>query len=463
MKNLWFILMMLCANIASSQTRPNILLIVSDDQRPDTISALGNPHISTPNLDGLVREGTAFLNATCSNPICTPSRAEILTGSSGFVNGVRDFGGKIDPDLRTLPKVLQAQGYDTIYVGKWHNNGRPNLHGYSESVGLYAGGGGKWYKPQKDWKDQAVTGYRGWIFQDDAGNKFPDKGVGLTPDISDQFADAAIEVLKRNSQNPFFLHVNFTAPHDPLLVPTGFERKYPAGKLPLFPNYLPKHPFDHGNYEGRDEKMLPWPRTKEMVKANLGVYYAVIHHMDLAIGRMLKVLQQSGQADNTMVIYTSDHGLAVGSHGLMGKQNMYEHTIRVPMIFSGKRVPKGQRSEALCYLRDLCPTILEYAGIHVPCEVEGRSLMPVIQKKSENIYSEVYGYFRDKQRMIRTDQWKLIHYPHLDRYQLFDLKNDPFEKSDLIAEAQHRKVLQNLKQKLTLKFREWEATALKDN
>jgi len=327
MKKLLIILMLSFITFAWGTQKPNILLIVSDDQRPDTISALGNPHIQTRNLDRLFQNGTSFLNATCSNPICTPSRAEILTGSSGFVNGVRDFGGKIDPDLPTLPKELQAHGYDTVYVGKWHNNGRPKLHGYTESVGLYAGGGGKWYKPQKDWKGDAVTGYRGWIFQDEAGNKFPEKGVGLTPDISDRFADAAIQVLKRKSAKPFFLQINFTAPHDPLLMPSGFAEKYPADKMPLPVNYLPKHPFDHGNYEGRDEKMLPWPRTPERVKGNLGVYYAVIHHMDLAIGRMLKVLQETGQADNTLVIFTSDHGLAVGSHGLMGKQNMYEHTI----------------------------------------------------------------------------------------------------------------------------------------
>ena len=447
----------LCLAISLEAAKPNILLIVSDDQRPDTIGALGNRHIQTPNLDKLVARGMTFLNATCSNPICTPSRAEILTGCSGFRNGVLDFGGKIRPELPTLPKTLRDNGYHTWYVGKWHNNGRPRDHGYTESQGFYAGGGGKWYKPQKDWKGDPVTGYRGWIFQDEDGNKEPEKGVGLTPDISEKFADAAIGLVRRKPDMPFFLHVNFTAPHDPLLIPTGYARKYPAEKVPLPKNYLPKHPFDHGNFDGRDEKMLGWPRTKEQVKANLGVYYAVIDHMDREIGRILEALEKSGQAEETVVIFTSDHGLAVGSHGLMGKQNMYAHTIRVPMILAGPGIPQGKQTEALCYLRDLFPTLCGLSGIDIPSEVEARSLVPVIQGKADSVYSEVYGVFRDKQRMVWDGRWKLIHYPQIRLHQLFDLDADPFEKHDKSKDSCHQDTLQKLKAQLTQKFQEWES------
>jgi arylsulfatase A-like enzyme len=447
----------------SGRTRPNVLLIVSDDQRADTIHALGNRIIETPNLDRLVRDGTTFLRATCGNPICTPSRAEILTGCSSFRNGVLDFGRKIRPALATWPRTMAEGGYHSWYVGKWHNDGKPGTHGYSGSLGFYTGGGRQWYRPQVDWKGMEVTGYRYWLFQDETGRKFPGKGVGLTPDISARFADSAIDFIRRKTNKPFFLHVNFTAPHDPLLIPPGYEDKYDPAKIPLPGNFLPRHPFDHGNIEGRDEKMLPWPREPDMVRKNLAVYYAVISHMDRQIGRILKVLDQTGQSGNTLVIFTSDHGLAVGSHGLMGKQSMYEHTIRVPLVVAGPGVPRGKRSKALCYLRDLFPTTCDLAGLPIPRGVEGRSLKPVIQGKADSVYPEIYGYFRDKQRMVRNNRWKLIHYPEADRYQLFDLGEDPDEKTDLIADKSNAGVVRKLKAKLTLKMEEWESYSSREN
>ncbi|MGE3809241.1 MAG: sulfatase, partial [Gemmataceae bacterium] len=157
------------ATAAEGSKRPNILVLVSDDQRPDTIAALGNKHIRTPNLDRLVREGAACSRCVCANPICTPSRAEILTGCSGFKNGVLDFGKKIDPVLPRWAATLGKAGYATGYVGKWHNDGRPSTHGYQESVGLYSGGGGKWARDAVDHNGRPVTGYKGWIFQTDDG------------------------------------------------------------------------------------------------------------------------------------------------------------------------------------------------------------------------------------------------------------------------------------------------------
>ncbi|MCA9176084.1 MAG: sulfatase-like hydrolase/transferase, partial [Planctomycetales bacterium] len=248
--------------------RPNVLVLVSDDQRPDSIAALGNPHIRTPNLDSLARHGMVMRRAVCANPICTPSRAEILTGCSSYRNGVLDFGGAIDSQLTPWPRAMREGGYQTWYVGKWHNNGRPALHGYEDVAGLFSSGGSKWWTPQRDWRGNEVTGYRGWIFQSaDGREKYPDRGVGLRADISRDFADAAIQILEqRDRDRPFFIHVNFTAPHDPLLIPEGEKYRYQAESLPLPPNYLPEHPFDHGNLRGRDELLLPWPRTELLVR-----------------------------------------------------------------------------------------------------------------------------------------------------------------------------------------------------
>lgn len=340
-------------------------------------------------------------------------------------------------------------------MGKWHNDGRPHERGYQESLGLYMGGGGRWAKEAVDFKGTQVTGYRGWVFQADDGQKFPEKGVGLTPDISRQFADAAIELIRRPGDTPFFLHVNFTAPHDPLLWPPGYETTYRGADMPLPPNFLPQHPFDHGNFSGRDEQLLPWPRTAAMVRDVTAAYYAVISHLDEQIGRILAALDETGLGDNTIVVFSSDHGLAVGSHGLRGKQNMYEHTVGVPLVVRGPGIPRGQRCAAQVYLRDLFPTACDWAGLAIPETVQGKSFVPVVDGRQKEIHPYVVCYFRDKQRMIRTDRWKLIYYPHIDRWQLFDLQADPFEKTDLSQLAAHAGVLSDLQNKLA----DWQRTA----
>jgi arylsulfatase A-like enzyme len=438
--------------------RPNVVFLLSDDQQPDTIHALGNERIHTPNLDRLVRTGTAFTRAICANPICTPSRAEILTGCSGFRNGTLDFDRPIDPELPHWAQTMRDAGYHTWYVGKWHNDGLPTQRGYEETRGLFMGGGGRWAVPTFDWNGKPVTGYRGWIFRSDDGRLHPERGVGLSPNISQSFADAAIELIQRKPDRPFFLHVNFTAPHDPLLLPFGYEALYDPEKMPVPKNFLPEHPFDHGNFRGRDEQLFEWPRTEREVRRELAVYYAVISHMDEQIGRILKALEDSGQSDDTLVIYSSDHGLAVGQHGLRGKQNMYEHTLGVPLIFSGPGIARGELRSAQCYLRDLYPTVCDLAGIPIPPTVEGQSLKPVLTGEKAAIYPHVFGYFRNVQRAVRTDRWKLIHYPQIGRYQLFDLEHDPDELNDLSADPRHAATRAELQQTLA----EWGREVMSD-
>ena len=441
----------------SATAKPNVLLIVTDDQRPDTIAALGNDVIDTPNLDRLVKRGTTFEQATCANPLCVPSRAEILSGCSSFRNGVRGMGAeRIDPKLTLLPTAMASAGYHAWYVGKWMNDGKPLTRGYQETRALFSSGGGTWKKGEVilGRKDRPVTGYRNWTFKDAQGKPELSKGVGLIP-LTDQFiADGALEFLNRKTDKPFFLHLNFTGPHDPLIYPPGYEGKYKPADLKLPPNFLPRHPFDHGNFEGRDERLLPWPRTKEDVLEELAVYYAVIDHIDKQVGRIIRQLRADGRLKNTCVIFTSDHGLALGSHGLMGKQNIYEHTIRVPLVIAGPGIPKAKRTDALCYLRDLYPTICELAGVPTPKSVEGRSLLPVISGKKKAVHEEIYGYFRDKQRMIRNKRFKLIHYPHLERHQLFDLVSDPNELRDISQERASEETMESLKRKLKKWFRD---------
>lgn len=443
-----------CAETQDRPRPPNVLLIVSDDQRPDTIGALGNDRIQTPNLDRLVRQGTAFTRAVVPNPICTCSRAELLSGCTGFRNGVVGSSSRLDPGLVLWPQAMRSRGYRTCYVGKWHLAGAPKTHGYEATDGLYAGGSRLPPTVPRDFAGRDVTGYVGWAFRDDEGKTLPEFGVGLTADISRRFADAAIRQIERKDERPFFLHVNFTAPHDPLIVPPGYAERAKPGRAALPENFLARHPFDHGNFDGRDERLFAWPRTAEMVRAELACYYAVIEAMDEQIGRILAALDATGQAGETLVIFTSDHGLAIGSHGLRGKQNMYEHTIGVPLLMRGPRIPAGRRIDAQCYSRDLYPTVCELAGIAVPESVEGRSLLPAIDGKTAEIRPFTVGYFLDVQRMIRTDRWKLICYPRIGRMQLFDLAADPFELHDLAAEPDRRETIAELRGKLAAWQRE---------
>ena len=450
-----FLLSLMLANAAHAEERPNVLFLLADDQRPDTIHALGNNLIQTPNLDRLVREGTTFTRAITAIPICVASRAEIMTGRDGLRNGKPDFGFSPAEGVKHWAEVMRDAGYETCYTGKWHTPGRPSQHGYLHTEGLYAGGGGSLPMTYPvDWKGMDVTGYRGWVLQTDDRQLFPERGVGLTPNISEAFADAAIKFITDEHERPFFLHVNLTAPHDPLFVPREYEGQYDAAKMPLPANFLPEHPFDHGNSKGRDELLFHWPRTPEETRGALAVYYAVISHLDAQVGRIIGALEQTGQLANTLVIYSSDHGLAIGSHGLRGKQNMYEHSVGVPLIVRGPGIAANRRTAAQCYLRDLFPTVCDLAGIDVPDSVDGRSLRPVLTGEREQIYDAVFAHFRDSQRMVRTAQWKYVVYPQAGREQLFHVAEDPDELHNLMDDASRAEVLKDLQLRLTTWRRE---------
>lgn len=440
---------------AAAEPPPNILFLLADDMRPDCIAALGNPRIHTPHLDALAARGLTFTRATCSNPICVISRAEMLTGMHGWENGMSGYGGtRIKDHLATWPATFRDAGYQTWHVGKWHVSGRPSTRGYTDTAGLFSGGGGRhWKEGQRDWKNFPITGYRGWIFQDDDPRvQYPEMGVGVTPDISSKFADAAISLIQRQTDTPWMMHVNFTAPHDPLFIPPGLEGKYPVQAMALPADYAPDHPFDHGNYAGRDESLLDWPRTEHAIRDLLRVYYSVIDDMDAQIGRILAALRQSGQMDRTHIIFTSDHGMACGSHGLRGKQNQYQHTIDVPFLIAGPGIAPGTRTDAQIYLRDLFPTTCELAGIPIPATVTATSFAPVLRGETPHHHPEIHGYFTDTQRMIRTeDSWKLIRYPRADRWQLFDLNTDPHELRNLADDPAHAARFAELRERL----REW--------
>ena len=409
---------------AADAKRPNVLLIFADDQRADSLGAWGNPAIKTPNIDRLANSGFSFRSNYCmgamGGAVCVPSRAMLNSGLSLY--HVRsDLRG-----ARLMPEVLGQSGYVTFGTGKWHNGEASFRRGFQKGKAVFFGGMSDHFNvPLADLSPEG-----------EVINRRTGKGHS-----SGLFVDAAVDFLRNHSgDRPFYAYVAFTAPHDPRDPPLEHRQWYYRNRPPLPKNFMPQHPFDNGNMAGRDENLGPWPRTREIVSDQLCEYYGLITHMDQQIGRLLAALEATGQADDTVIIYAADHGLAVGSHGLMGKQSIYEHSMKCPLIFTGPGVPRGQ-SQALSYLLDVFPTVCSLAGVAVPAEVEGKSLRPIWQGEADRVRDSLYLSFRHIMRSVRDRRWKLIRYPQINHTQLFDLQNDPHELTNLAGDpAQAQRV-----------------------
>ena len=225
---------------------------------------------------------------------------------------------------------------------------------------------------------------------------------------------------------------------------------YDPEDIDLPENYLPEHPFDAGVHQIRDERLLKRPLTESVIRGQLAKYYALVTHTDAQIGRILEALDASGQAENTIVVFSSDNGLALGSHGLTGKQNVYEHSVRVPLVISGPGIPEGQTRAQLCYLYDVYPTLCELAGVEIPETVEFSSLKQLFDEPDRPHRDHLYFSFMSWQRAVRGERYKLIEYAvdGARHTQLFDLKNDPEEVRDLFREDSNEPEIQRLRRRL---------------
>jgi arylsulfatase A-like enzyme len=251
-------------------------------------------------------------------------------------------------------------------------------------------------------------------------------------------ANRAIEFLKNtwDREKPLFMYLGFEGPHDPRVADKEWMDLYDRDAIPLPANYQPIHPIDNDELLVRDERLAPWPRTEDEVRRHLHEYYACISSIDHQIGRILETLRALGEYENTIIVFSSDHGLAIGSHGLFGKQNLYEHSMRSPLIFAGPGIPHG-RSEALVYLFDIFPTVGELAGTETPKGLDGKSLAPVIRGQQPSVRETVFLAYMKGQRAVRRGDWKLIRYPQVNYTQLYNLKDDPHELNDLAADPAH--------------------------
>jgi arylsulfatase A-like enzyme len=413
---------------ADAPRKPNILILFADDQRADTIAAWGNRHIKTPNLDRLVKGGFSFRNNYCfgsnSGAVCVPSRAMLMTGRTWF---------DVKLNLATaplLPEILRQGGYTTFATGKWHN-GEPSFRrAFPEARSVFFGG-------MNDHSNVPIADVVGG----EVVNRREAKQFS-----SEQFADAAIQFLtSHNKASPFFCYVAFTAPHDPRMPPQKYREMYYHNRPPLPVNFRPLPAFDNGLTKNiRDENLAAYPRTKEVISDQLCEYYGMITHLDEQVGRILDALKRCGHAKDTLIIYAADHGLALGSHGVLGKQSVYEHSMKCPLIVSGPGVPASQSTRAFTYLLDLLPTITDAAGLEAPAKVAGASLRPLWTGTQKQVRDSVFLPFSGLMRAVRDERWKLIVYPPINYRELFDLQADPHETNNLAADPTYAAEIERL-------------------
>ena len=425
---------------------PNLLFLFADDQAFNTLHALGNDEIQTPNLDRLVNNGVTFTHAynqgSWSGAVCVASRHMLVTGR--FLWQAHKASRTAAAELkagRFWPVYLKQAGYETYMTGKWHIRAKAEQafdHVTHVRGGMPRQTPAGYNRPLSDQPDR----WKPWNKQFGGfwqGGKHWSEVLG----------DDAVGFLKQagRTDKPFFMYLAFNAPHDPRQSPKEYVDRYPLDRIALPGNFLAQYPFKDaiGCGKGlRDERLAPFPRSPGAVKVHRQEYYAIITHMDAQIGRILDALEATGQADNTYIFFTADHGLAVGHHGLMGKQNLYDHSVRVPFMINGPGIPRGRRLSGAIYLQDVMPTTLELAGVDLPEHVQFRSVLPIIRGERERNYDAQYGAYLELQRSVRMDGYKLILYPKIGKVRLYHGARDPLEQNDLAATPDAKPVIRKL-------------------
>ena len=452
----WLAMVLFSCSSSKPDPRPNILFIIADDQSYQTIHALGGEELITPSLDKLAGEGVAFTHAYnmggWHGAVCVASRTMLNTGLSVWrANRAESSLDQWEKQGKLWSHLMEKAGYRTFMAGKWHVKVAPDS--IFQHTGHVRGGMPKQspegYNRPKSPEDKE------WTPWDTRFGGFWEGGKHW----SEVLADEAVSFLKGSNEtnDPFFMYVAFNAPHDPRQSPREFVDMYPLENISVPASYQPLYPNKEliGCGEGlRDERLAPFPRTEYAVQVNRQEYYAIISHMDSQLERILEALEASGKKENTYVVFTADHGLSCGNHGLLGKQNMYDHSMRVPLFVAGPDIPPGKQIEADVYLQDVMPTILEMAGAGVPDHIEYHSLLPFTDgSRSKSFYDAIYGCYMDRQRMVRQEGFKLIMYPYASEMLLFDLENDPEETVNLAGEE----VYEDRMSKLFDKFLELQA------
>lgn len=446
--------------------RPNVVFILTDDQRYGTVRALGNDEIQTPHIDELVRRGTAFLGAHIpggtASAVCMPSRAMI--NSSRTLFHLQENGKNIPACDITMGQAFREGGYHTHGIGKWHNGTESYSRSFCSGNDIFFGGmWDHWNVPVCDFRPDGCYDCEIPFVPNFSANQTPvyvlaDKihaGVHST----DLFTGDAVRFVEGyEEEDPFFLYLSFLAPHDPRTMPEKYRNMYKAEDITLPPNFREMPDFSFGWTRGRDETVASYPRRPEEIKQHIADYYAMISHIDDNVGQLMEVLDRRGMLEDTIVVFCGDNGLAIGQHGLMGKQNVYEHSTRLPLIMAGPGIPKGETRDQYVYLLDIYPTLCDLCGINIPASVEGKSFAKMFEDKSYVTRPDIYYAFQARIRGVADGRYKLIEYrtENVKLTQLFDLQNDPWETRNMFDCDGYAEITARLRARIQEYREEWD-------
>ncbi len=432
---------------------PNIVFIISDDHRYSAIGEFGIENVHTPVLDNLVKRGTVLsqmrtMNGFCG-AVCIPSRACINTGKNvlSIINASNNDDNwsayNLPSEFQTMGQILQQSNYVTYGIGKWHNDHASFNRSFAGGAEIFFGGMSSHTEiPVYDYQQD---GY----YTDDKcriENKFS----------TNLFTDAAVSFIEDYQQPaPFFLYVSFTAPHDPRTPPAPYDTMYNPDNIKLPLNFMPAHPFDNGELNIRDEQLAEMPRNSQEICQHIADYYGMISNIDTNIGLIIEALEERNILNNTIIVYTADHGLALGQHGLMGKQNLYEHSLRTPFIVSGPGIPIGCKANEIVMEMDILPSLLDMTDVPIPKNIDGISFVNMLTNNSNKCHNYGFALYCNYQRMITDGVWKLIRYYRdsttgkgEDRVQLFNIQDDPWEMNDLSSLNEYKEKILKLNEAL---------------
>lgn len=424
-------------------TRPNILWYCTDQQRFDTIKALGNPHVQTPVIDSLVNEGVAFTHAYCQSPICTPSRASIMTGMyPSRVHNTRNGNDTFPDGPPLISKLIADSGYECGLIGKFHLVSA----GMRPEPRLDDGFTAWWHShaPRDDWPIGSHD-YADWVRERGGDlNALRDHEDRVPAELHQTTwaSDRAIQFISKERDQPWLLNVNIYDPHPPFIPPKSYADKFKPEDMPgpYFRESDLEHQAKFANVDFQDEIRTPEEHDAKDAQAK---YYAMIAQIDDQFARILECLEQTGQRENTVIIFTSDHGETLGDHGLMFKGcRFYEGLVRVPLIFSWPgQFQSNLQCSGLTELLDMSATILDLCGVEIPDYFQGNSLLPVLRGEQDGnklrdfVRSEYFealdpfftGGPGSYATMYRDEKYKLSVYHDQQLGELYDLETDPWE------------------------------------
>ncbi len=444
----------LAAESQESQ-KPNVLFIFVDDMTFNGLNVLGNKAIISPNFDELLSEGVIFNNAynmgAWNGAVSVASRSQLITGQYVWnsYNSEKNGYAKNLQQKAIWPTVMKNAGYNTFQTGKWHIK-HISPSDVFDNVGTERPGMPK-SSPTSNptaYNRPLSTEDNDWIPWDTAQGGYWEGGKHW----SEVLADETISFLNDNKKNekPFFAYCAFNAPHDPRQSPQEYVDMYDVNEIVLPESYQPQHPCCNqmlAGYDCRDEQLAPFPRTEYAIQKHTQEYYAIITHLDEQVGRIIDTLKDNDMYDNTLIVFAADNGLAMGKHGLLGKQSLYEHSTKVPLAFVGPGIPKGEVRDQLVYVQDLVPTVYDYIGVETPKIVQFKSALPIVKDDNAKGYPQVYAGFSSTQRMIRDKQYKLYFIPSSQEIMLFDVVNDPQEMNNLYGDKKYDKLVKSLAKK----------------